>query len=188
MKLRPELEPVPCTDCGVDLQHGLIEIRTGVTTTHIWRANRFIRPDEWYLALDEADAAETLRWVCRRCGVQLPDGLALHLGRIINGAMEGGKGETVLRLRHQLGKFLEPFFSKLGVDVAAIDTGQGRSAENLIPEGELLGQWGTQGFDEGLAGVPQLPLAGFQISSGKVARAIDRRSGRRCGSGHRFQR
>ena len=94
MNVIPTLIPIPCPDCGVDLQRGLIEIRTGVTTTHTWRANRFFKPGEWYLALDEADGAETLRWVCAACGVQLAEDFALHLaedfalhlGKVIYGA------------------------------------------------------------------------------------------------------
>lgn len=78
--------PIPCPSCGVDLHQGVIEIRTGVTETHTWRANRFVRPGDWYLAMTESDGAETMRWVCGECGVQLPEDVGLHLGRIIYGA------------------------------------------------------------------------------------------------------
>lgn len=78
-----DLTPTPCPDCGIDLRRGVIEIRTGVTESHTWRANRFFRPGDWYLAMTESDGAETMRWVCGQCGAVLPEDVALHLGRII---------------------------------------------------------------------------------------------------------
>lgn len=78
-----DMTPHPCPDCGKDLRSGVLEIRTGVTETHTWKANRFFRPGDWYLAMTESDGAETMRWVCAACGAVLPEDLAMLLGQII---------------------------------------------------------------------------------------------------------